>query len=103
MSRMPCAEEAMVAVERGRLVIRSRLVPELTPRQAEIVKMLGLGMKHAAIAAELGITTHGLGQPIAEIYRRTGCRCVADVARLAIKRGVITLNGPSSMGSDFKK
>ena len=63
--------------------------PSLTPRQTQIVRLLGDGKTSAEIAAALGITRKTADTHRADILRRTNCRSTADLVRYAIREGII--------------
>ena len=57
----------------------------LTPRQEEIVQLLGLGNSHAEVAAALNISDTTLRSHLRMIFARTQCTSVRQVMALLIR------------------
>ena len=64
----------LVALDRSHSLISERRVRErsLSPRQAQVVKLVALGMTNAEIAASLGIQTKTVENYLTAIYQKTG-------------------------------
>jgi FixJ family two-component response regulator len=56
----------------------------LTPREYEVMGLVLAGIPSKNIAADLGISQRTVENHRAEIMRRTGTKCVASLARLAL-------------------
>ncbi len=66
-------------------------VPPLTPREAEVLRLLAQGLDNAAIAARLVITKRTVQNHISAIYGKLGVRSRTEAMRLAIERGWVSL------------
>ena len=64
----------LVALDRSHSLISERRVRErsLSPRQAQVVKLVALGMTNAEISASLGIQTKTVENYLTAIYQKTG-------------------------------
>ncbi|WP_290637353.1 LuxR family transcriptional regulator [Aquisalimonas sp.] len=63
--------------------------PPLTPRQAEILRLVGQGMSDAEIASALGISTHTVHRHVANILLRLNAPTRAAAATQAATAGLI--------------
>lgn len=63
----------------------------ISPRQLEIWRMTATGMLCKEIAWELGIGWKTVEKHRYELYRRIGAKGIADLTRMAIEYGVITV------------
>jgi DNA-binding NarL/FixJ family response regulator len=70
-------------------------LPELTPREREVLQMIAHGLTNAEAARRLGISVHAIKFHLAEIYRRLAVtnRTEAAVAYLQAMNG-----GPERAG-----
>lgn len=59
----------------------------LSPREEQVLQLLGEGERTGAIATRLEISEHTVSQYIKELYRKLGINNRADAARLAIAYG----------------
>ncbi len=66
-------------------------VPPLTPREAEVLRLLAQGLDNAAIAARLVITKRTVQNHISAIYGKLGVRSRTEAMRLALERGWVSL------------
>jgi FixJ family two-component response regulator/chemotaxis methyl-accepting protein methylase/signal transduction histidine kinase len=67
----------------------------LTPRQAEVMRMVLSGKPSKNIAADLRISRRTVEKHRAEIMRRTGARSLPELARIAFAAGWDDVIGPS--------
>ncbi len=66
-------------------------VPPLTPREAEVLRLLAQGLDNAAIAERLVITKRTVQNHISAIYGKLGVRSRTEAMRLAFERGWVNL------------
>jgi DNA-binding CsgD family transcriptional regulator/pimeloyl-ACP methyl ester carboxylesterase len=60
----------------------------LTPREAEVLRLLAGGGTNAAIARSLDITEHTVERHVANLYRKIGARGRAEATAYALRRGL---------------
>lgn len=63
----------------------------ITPREREVLDLLGDGLSNRAIAERLGISTHTVKFHVAAIYGKLGATTRAEAVRRAFRRGLLTL------------
>lgn len=63
----------------------------MTPREREVLDLLGEGLSNRAIAERLGISTHTVKFHVAAIYGKLGATTRAEAVRRAFRRGLLTL------------
>ncbi len=63
----------------------------LTPREAEILALLGEGLGNKEIAARLGISDHTVKTHLAAIYEKLGAANRAEAVATGLRRGLILL------------
>jgi two-component system, NarL family, response regulator YdfI len=63
----------------------------LTPREAEILTLLGDGLGNKAIARQLGISDHTVKTHLASIYEKLGAANRAEAVATGLRRGLILL------------
>jgi DNA-binding CsgD family transcriptional regulator len=64
-------------------------VPQLSPRERELVSLVAQGCSNTEIAAQLCISVRTVGSHLDRIRDKTGCRRRADLTRLALRAGLI--------------
>jgi predicted ATPase/DNA-binding CsgD family transcriptional regulator/transcriptional regulator with XRE-family HTH domain len=64
-------------------------VPQLSPRERELVSLVAQGRSNTEIAAQLCISVRTVGSHLDRIRDKTGCRRRADLTRLALRAGLI--------------
>jgi DNA-binding CsgD family transcriptional regulator/predicted ATPase len=64
-------------------------LPGLTPRETQVLRLLGRGLRNKEIASELGITAKSVMHHTVSIYRRLGVRSRTEAVALAARRGLI--------------
>ncbi|HKU46176.1 MAG TPA: helix-turn-helix transcriptional regulator [Burkholderiales bacterium] len=62
---------------------------KLSPREAEIVRLLALGYTYAGAAARLGVSRHTVGSHLKKAYRKLGVRSAGAAVMRAAKLGII--------------
>jgi DNA-binding CsgD family transcriptional regulator/GAF domain-containing protein len=62
----------------------SALVPPLTPREAEVLESVALGMRDREVGEALGISTNTVKRHLKNIYSKLGARGRTDAVRQAI-------------------
>jgi len=63
----------------------------LTPRESEILALLGEGLGNKEIAARLGISEHTVKTHLAAIYEKLGAANRAEAVATGLRRGIILL------------
>lgn len=97
----PCLDEAgrllfyfgsQMEVSRGGLDARTGAararIAGLAPRQAEVLRLMATGLRHAAIADILGITEKTVKMHRGALVAKLGCRTSAEAIRLAVEAGL---------------
>lgn len=69
----------------------------LSPREEQVLSLIGEGARTVAIAHRLDISEHTVNQYIKELYRKLGLGNRADAARMAIALGLVQ-GGPKPGG-----
>ena len=60
----------------------------LTPREAEVLRLIAAGATNADIAERLGLSIHTIERHAANLYRRIGVHSRAEAAAYAVRRGI---------------
>lgn len=60
----------------------------LTPREAEVLGLLGRGLRTADVAAMLGLSEHTVASHVKSIYAKLNISCRAEAALEAARRGL---------------
>lgn len=63
----------------------------LTPREREVLELLGHGASNREIAARLGISEHTAKFHVASVLAKLGAANRADAVRRGLRRGLVTL------------
>lgn len=66
-------------------------IEKLTPRQKEVVKLVGDGFTDKAVGIELGISTETAEYHLAQAKKRLGAKDRAGVIKRAFAEGLSTL------------
>jgi DNA-binding NarL/FixJ family response regulator len=74
-------EQAQTAVAAGR--------PALTPREAEVLRLIAEGADNAAIGQELSISPHTVKQYVANIFEKLAVRSRVQAAVYAVRAGLV--------------
>lgn len=69
----------------------SPLSAALTERESQVLQWLGRGLANKQIAAQLGISEHTVKFHISSIYTKLGVANRAEVVRVGVQRGLISL------------
>jgi DNA-binding NarL/FixJ family response regulator len=64
-----------------------------TPREVEIIRLLGEGKANKEISAQLGITVRTVETHRAKIMSKLGFRSLADLIHFAIRQGIVERDG----------
>ncbi|RMD49536.1 MAG: LuxR family transcriptional regulator [Alphaproteobacteria bacterium] len=64
-------------------------LPQLSPREADVLRLLGLGLNRSAAAERLGISEHTLRVYLESARRKLGARNTVHAVALGIARGLI--------------
>lgn len=64
----------------------------LTPREREVLKLIAKGCTNAEIAERLYISRHTVKNHVSNIYRKIGVDDRTQVAILAIRKGLVSLD-----------
>ena len=62
---------------------------QITPKQQELLEMIGMGLQDKVIADQLGISISAVRQRMNLLMQKTGCRNRAELAALAISIGTM--------------
>ena len=65
-------------------------MPELSPRQIEILNLVAKGFSNKEIAEIIGISPDTVKEHVANIFQRIGASSRAEAATLAVNLGLIT-------------
>jgi DNA-binding NarL/FixJ family response regulator len=65
------------------------LTDDLTPREAEVLKLLAAGLSKTEIAAALFVSTATVKTHVNHIFSKTGARDRAQAARYAYQHGIV--------------
>ncbi len=76
-------------LERHAGVFCAGLVPQLSERQLEVVRLLALGLGSDAIAESLGLSIHTVDKHVAAAKKRLGVRSSAQLTAMALRWGLI--------------
>lgn len=89
---------ALHAVEQGLTVTDPTLGPaanpaedDLTPREREVLNLIGLGLANKAIAYRLGISEHTAKFHVASVLAKLGAATRAEAVRIGASRGMLPL------------
>jgi DNA-binding CsgD family transcriptional regulator len=63
----------------------------MTPRERDVLDLLGEGLSNRAIAERLGISEHTVKFHLASIYGKLGATSRGEAVRRGFRRGLITL------------
>jgi DNA-binding NarL/FixJ family response regulator len=66
-------------------------LPELTPREMEVLLLVGKGFSYAEIAATLGVSAHTVTSHIKHIYRKLEVRSRGEAVFEAMQRGLLRI------------
>jgi DNA-binding CsgD family transcriptional regulator/pimeloyl-ACP methyl ester carboxylesterase len=64
-------------------------VDGLTPRELEVLRLVGQGETNAEIGRRLGLSVHTVERHAANLYRKIGARGRADATAYAVRRGIV--------------
>jgi DNA-binding CsgD family transcriptional regulator len=64
-------------------------LPNLSPRERELITLVAQGRTDAQIAAQLYITVRTVSSHLDRVRDKTGCRRRADLTRLALTVGLV--------------
>ncbi|WP_420624369.1 response regulator transcription factor [Candidatus Poriferisodalis sp.] len=76
---------------RAALVLKHAITNELTPREAEVLSLVGRGMSNPEIAEELGITRRTVATHLEHIITRLGVANRTHAAVEAARRGLLSM------------
>ncbi len=77
----------------GSIAVTERPDVHLSPREEQVLSLLGAGERTVGIAYKLDISEHTVNQYIKELYRKLGLGNRADAARAAIAMGLVKPSG----------
>lgn len=70
-----------------------RSTDDLTDREIEVLKQLGMGLSNKAIAAHLGLSARTVEAHLYNIFKKTGATSRTDAAIRAARAGLISIGG----------
>ena len=65
--------------------------PLLTPREREILTLIGQGMSNKAIARHLGISAHTVKYHLEAVFAKLGVRSRAEAVTTGLRQGLVLL------------
>lgn len=80
---------AMVRGEMGAVAPRANRLNSLTPREREVFQLLALGKSNKEVARELDISLGTAKKHRENLQRKLDCHSAAELARLAIREGLV--------------
>jgi DNA-binding NarL/FixJ family response regulator len=63
--------------------------PTLTPREAEVLRLIAAGADNVAIGRELSISPHTVKQYVTNIFEKLGVRSRVQAAVYAVRSGLV--------------
>ena len=81
--------EKFISPEIATTVAEQRLVPTLSERQKDILRLITKGFNNDEIAVRIGITRHGVKAHLSIIFERLGASSRAEAASMALTLGLI--------------
>lgn len=69
-----------------------RLLGELTLREQDVLKLIAKGLSNSDIAKRLFISPHTVKNHVSNIYRKIGIDDRTQVALMAIRHGLVSLD-----------
>ncbi|MDH5352376.1 MAG: helix-turn-helix transcriptional regulator [Betaproteobacteria bacterium] len=66
-------------------IVSMEKVVALTPREADVVRLLALGCTYVQVADRLGVSPHTVTTHIKNAYRKLGVRCAAAAVMRAVQ------------------
>ena len=63
----------------------------MTPRERQVLELLGEGLSNRRIAERLGISEHTVKFHLASVFGKLGATTRAEAVRRAFRRGMLTL------------
>ena len=72
--------------------IDDKAVPELSPREVQVIEQLALGFRGTEIAESLGISPDTVRVHVRNAMRKLGARTRAQAIGIAINKGIISLD-----------
>lgn len=79
------------AIENNSGSFEDPLIENLTPREAEILEMLGEGASNKSIASQLRISEHTVKFHVASIFGKLGVNTRTEAVTQALRRGLLLL------------
>lgn len=89
--RKLAAGERYVSPEIKTSLMKAPAIPELSPRQAEILKQLTLGLTNKEIACRLGIRKDGVEDHINIIFTKLGASNRAEAVAIAFRKHLLKI------------
>jgi len=90
------AMDVPLALERARRLVRAAAVEELTPRKAEIIRLVAMGLGNKEIGRRLSISERTVEAHLEQVRNRFGFHNRAQITAWAVSRGL----GPSAADGD---
>lgn len=91
----PSVARTLAAALRGRAPAASDLLQRLTQRERDVLTRVAGGLPNKEIAAELGISVRTVESHRDSLMKKTGCKNVAALTRLALESGLLASSGDS--------
>ena len=74
---------------------RQVYIPDLSPRQRQVLTLVAEGLQFWEIGAQLGVTTYTAKSHAARAYQALGARNGAQAVHLAYQIGLLSVGEPS--------
>jgi two-component system, NarL family, nitrate/nitrite response regulator NarL len=74
--------------------VRAKVVSDLTPREREIVRHVGLGLRNAEIAKRLFISEQTVKTHLSNIFPKVGVSDRVELALYAVRVGIVGVHDP---------
>ncbi len=87
--RRVAAGERVIAPEIARQLAEDPPVPELTPRQAEILQSITRGLTNADIAKQLGIREDSVKEHVNAIFTKLGAANRSEAIAIAMRKHLL--------------
>lgn len=87
------AVEQVLAAAGLRRAARAERPGGLSPREAEVLRLVALGLTNREIAADLGISPKTAGHHVQHVYTKTGVTTRGAASLWAVEHGILTAEG----------
>lgn len=89
--QLPALPNSLEATARPEPHNAAKDLPHLTPREQDVLGLIGSGLMIKQVASELDISPHTVNDNLKAIYRKLGIRSRAQAATEAARRGLVSV------------